>query len=185
MSSLADTTRGLPRLGRRPKEAEPLNAYDNYDDDPKTSWAAKLDAYVPVDDKKLKAAPVVVEEEAPSAPTLSDSLLELINFDGAMIAALVDSDSGMILGRAGNGVEIDLAAAGASVMLKARRATIKTLGLGDQIDDLLVTLTTQLHIIRPLSSRPSIFLYMVVDREKSSLAMARFKASEADAKIVL
>ncbi len=182
---MADTTRGIPRLGRKPKEAEPRNVYDNYDDDPKTSWAAKLDAFVPVDEAKAEA--VVEVEAAPdrSAPTLSDSLLELIDFEGAMSAALVDSDSGMILGRAGNGVEMDLAAAGASVMLKARRATIKTLGLADEIDDLLVTLTTQLHIIRPLASRPSIFLYMVVDRAKSSLAMARFKATEADAKIAL
>lgn len=183
---MADATHGLPRLGRKPKETGSLRAYDNYDEDPKTSWASKLDAFVPVADAKpAAAAAAAVEEETTRAPTLSDSLLELIDFDGAMIAALVDSDSGMILGRAGNGVEMDLAAAGASVMLKARRATIKTLGLGDEIDDLLVTLTTQLHIIRPLSSKPAIFLYMVVDRAKSSLAMARFKATEADAKIVL
>jgi hypothetical protein len=91
----------------------------------------------------------------------------------------------MILGRAGAGVELDLAAAGASVTLKARRATIRTLGLRDEVDDMLISLTTQLHIIRPLKLKPAIFLYMVVDREKSSLAMARFKATEADAKIVL
>ncbi len=182
---MADTTRGIPRLGRKPKEAEPRNVYDNYDDDPKTSWAAKLDAFVPVAEGKVEAVAEVEEAPTRSTTTLSDSLLELIDFEGAMSAALVDSDSGMILGRAGNGVEMDLAAAGASVMLKARRATIKTLGLADEIDDLLVTLTSQLHIIRPLGSRPSIFLYMVVDRAKSSLAMARFKATEADAKIAL
>ena len=70
-------------------------------------------------------------------------------------------------------------------MLKARRATIKTLGLTDQIDDLLITLTSQLQIIRPLVNKPALFIYLVVDREKSSLAMARFKATEADVKIVL
>ena len=121
----------------------------------------------------------------PSAPSLSDNLLELIDFDGALCVALVDSDSGMILGRAGAGVDMELAAAGASVTLKARRATIRTLSLRDEVDDLLISLTSQLHIIRPLRSKPAIFLYMVVDREKSSLAMARFKATEADAKIVL
>jgi predicted regulator of Ras-like GTPase activity (Roadblock/LC7/MglB family) len=182
---VADTTRGVPRLGRRAKELEPVNVYDNYDEDPKTSWAAKLDAFVPAADPKPAPAAVEVDEAPSNTPTLIDSLLELIDFEGAMSAALVDSDSGMILGRAGNGVEMELAAAGASVMLKARRNTIRTLGLADEIDDLLVTLTTQLHIIRPLSERPTMFLYMVVDRAKSSLAMARFKATEADAKIVL
>jgi predicted regulator of Ras-like GTPase activity (Roadblock/LC7/MglB family) len=182
---VADETRGFARLGRKPKEALPLRVYDNYDDDPKSSWAAKLDAFVPVADTKPAQAAPVVEEPKSSAPTLSDNLLELIDFDGALCAALVDSDSGMILGRAGAGVDMDLAAAGASVTLKARRTTIRTLGLHDEVEDLLISLTTQLHIIRPLKARPAIFLYMVVDREKSSLAMARFKATEADAKIVL
>ena len=188
---MADETRALPRLGRKPREREPENVYDNYDDDPKTSWAAKLDAFVPAANAATAAAPAPAPAPAPvvapksSAPTLDDSLRELIDFDGAMCVALVDSDSGMILGRAGSGVEMDLAAAGAAVMLKARRSTIKTLGLPDEIDDLLVTLTTQLQIIRPLSTRPAIFLYLIVDRAKSSLAMARFRATEADARIVL
>ena len=180
----------LSRLGRKPKEKEPIAVYDNYDDDPKTSWAAKLDAFVPVaaapkPTEAASTATVAVAAPRPSGPTLDDSLGDLIDFEGAMSVALVDSDSGMILGRAGSGVEMDLAAAGASVMLKARRATIKTLGLPDEIDDLLVTLSTQLQIIRPLSTKPAIFLYLVVDRAKSSLAMARFKATEADGKIAL
>ena len=194
---MAELTPALGRLGRK-KAKEPENVYDNYDDDPKTSWAAKLDSFAPTATAAAPAKPatpaveyveepsvVYLEEAKPATSTLDDSLSELINFEGAMSVALVDSDSGMILGRAGKGVEMDLAAAGASVMLKARRNTIKSLGLSDEIDDLLVTLSTQLQIIRPLSSKKTIFLYMVVDRARSSLAMARFKATEADAKIVL
>ena len=194
---MAELTPALGRLGRK-KAKEPENVYDNYDDDPKTSWAAKLDSFAPTATAAAPAKPatpaveyveepsvVYLEEAKPATSTLDDSLSELINFEGAMSVALVDSDSGMILGRAGSGIEMDLAAAGASVMLKARRSTIKSLGLSDEIDDLLVTLSTQLQIIRPLSSKPAIFLYMVVDRAKSSLAMARFKATEADAKIAL
>lgn len=192
---MAELTPALGRLGRNKKAKEPENVYDNYDDDPKTSWAAKLDSFAPTAGTTAPAKPapafveepsvVYLEEAKPATSTLDDSLSELINFEGAMSVALVDSDSGMILGRAGKGIEMDLAAAGASVMLKARRNTIKSLGLSDEIDDLLVTLSTQLQIIRPLSSKKTIFLYMVVDRARSSLAMARFKATEADAKIVL
>lgn len=184
---MADEARGLARLGRKPKEADPApgRVHDNYDDDPRTSWAAKLDTFAPA----VSAAVAAVEEPAaptqPKAPTLDDSLIDLIDFEGALGVALVDSDSGLILGRAGAGLNMELAAAGASVMLKARRATIKTLGLTDQIDDLLITLTSQLQIIRPLANKPALFIYLVVDREKSSLAMARFKATEADTKIVL
>ena len=129
-------------------------------------------------------APVAVVAE-PSGPSLNDTLKEVIAFDGAMSIALVDGDTGMILGNAGIAEDLELAAAGASVMLRARRSTVKTLGLDDEVEDLLVTLSTQLQIIRPLSHNPKIFLYMIVDKERSSLAMARFKASEAGEKLTI
>ena len=183
---MASEPRFASRLGRR--AIEPTRPVEVYDDDSGTSWSAKLDAYVPVTADQVEAIDVAPAEKVgakSNTPSLNDSLQDLIDFDGAMCVALVDSESGMILGRAGSGVDLDLAAAGASVMLRARRATIKTLGLPDEIDDLLVTLTTQLQIIRPLTQSPAVFLYLVVDRAKSSLAMARFKATEADRKIVL
>jgi len=36
------------------------------------------------------------------------------------------------------------------------------------------------QIIHPLPQNPSIFTYLIGDKSKSSLAMARFKANEAD-----
>jgi predicted regulator of Ras-like GTPase activity (Roadblock/LC7/MglB family) len=190
-----------PRFARR-KAVEPIAVYDDYDQDPKTSWAAKLDAFAPTAAEVKAAAtaaaaaaaapaasaesPVVALVPAPKTGRLEENLQELINFDGAVSVALVDSESGMILGSAGSTDDnLELAAAGASVMLRARRSTIKALGMGDSIDDLLVTLSTQLQIIRPLAQSPTLFLYLVVDRAKSSLAMARFKSSEAAGKIVL
>jgi hypothetical protein len=195
-----------PRFGARiRKAAEPdLPAFDDYDADPKSAWAAKLDAFAPTAKvvaaaqaappapvaepivfTSTVAAPAPVAAPKPSGPRLEDNLEELIDFEGAMAVALVDSETGMILGRAGEGVNLDLAAAGASTMLRARQSTIKMLDLPDSIDDLLVTLTTQLQIIRPLAQSPTLFLYLVVDRAKSSLAMARFKSSDAASKIVL
>jgi hypothetical protein len=102
-----------------------------------------------------------------------------------MCVAVVDSETGMILGKAGSGVEIDLAAAGASVILRARLASIKALGGVETIDDVLISLTSQVQIIHPLPSNPSIFTYLIGDKSKSSLAMARYKAAEADLLIQL
>ncbi|MEO6115888.1 MAG: hypothetical protein ABIP33_05840, partial [Pseudolysinimonas sp.] len=104
----------------------------------------------------------------------------LLSFDGALCVAVVDSDSGMILGKAGSGVEMDLAAANASVILRARLASTRALGAKEKIDDMLISLSSQVQIIHPLPSNPSIFTYLIGDKSKSSLAMARFKATEAD-----
>jgi hypothetical protein len=49
----------------------------------------------------------------------------------------------------------------------------------------LISLTSQVQIIHPLPSNPSIFTYLIGDKSKSSLAMARYKAAEADLQIQL
>lgn len=102
-----------------------------------------------------------------------------------MCVAVVDSESGMILGQAGSGINIELAAAGASVMLRARLRSIKDLGVAESIDDILISLTSQVQIIHPLPRNPSVFTYIIGDKAKSSLAMARYKAAEADLLIQL
>lgn len=185
---MANEPRGVARLLR--KAPEPYVPDDYYDEPDFRSWSSKLDAFVPTGTEAASApaaaeAPVAVVAPAPSGPSLSDDLKEVITFDGAMSVAVVDGDTGMILGSAGIAEDLELAAAGASVMLRARRATVKTLGLDDEVEDLLVTLSTQLQIIRPLSKNPKMFLYLIVDKERSSLAMARFKASEAGEKLTI
>lgn len=185
---MANEPRGVGRLLR--KAPEPYLPDGYYDEPDFKSWSSKLDAFVPTATKDAPAAAAPVEAPVaaapePSGPSLNDTLKEVIAFDGAMTVALVDGDTGMVLGNAGISEDLELAAAGASVMLRARRNTVTTLGLDDEVEDLLVTLSTQLQIIRPLAKNPKIFLYMIVDKERSSLAMARFKASEAGDKLTL
>lgn len=111
---------------------------------------------------------------------ITDSLEGLLKVDGALCAALVDSSSGMLLGTAGSGLDLDVAAAGNTEVVRAKLKTIKSLGLDDSIDDILITLSTQYHIIRPLSATPEVFLYLVLDTAKSNLALARIKVKETD-----
>ena len=104
---------------------------------------------------------------------------------GAMCAALVDSGSGMILGQSGSGIDMDIAAAGATEAVRAKLATMGSLGLTDTIDDMIITLTTQHHVVRPLTRDPKVFLYVIVDKTQSNLAMARYKVTEYDGRLVL
>jgi predicted regulator of Ras-like GTPase activity (Roadblock/LC7/MglB family) len=183
-----------PKYAPRNRRREPEPERVVYEETDLTTWAMKLDEFVAPRLERgevVVAAPADTEDSAPqttaseAAPTLADHLENLMDFDGALCVALVDSDSGMILGQAGFSADIEVAAAGASVMLRARRSTVKALGSNELIDDLLVTLATKLQIIRPLSKNPTVFIYLLADRAKASLAMARFKATEADGKLVL
>lgn len=153
---MANEPRGVGRLLR--KAPEPYVPDDYYDEPDFRSWSSKLDAFVPTATEG-QAAPAAQEAPVAAAvisngPSLNDTLANVIAFDGAMSVALVDGDTGMILGNAGIAEDLELAAAGASVMLRARRSTVKTLGLDDEVEDLLVTLSTQLQIIRPLMHTP-------------------------------
>ena len=179
---------------RRKKEDE----RPDYSEPDFSGWSAKLDDFIPAAKTapvkaEAPAAPVAATPAAAAAPagapaaapvdnrpSLEDVLETLLSFDGALCVAVVDSDSGMILGKAGSGVEMDLAAANASVILRARLASTRALGAKEKIDDMLISLSSQVQIIHPLPSNPSIFTYLIGDKSKSSLAMARFKATEAD-----
>ena len=115
--------------------------------------------------------------------TVADSLKQLLRTDGAMCAALVDANSGMMLGSAGTGLDLELAAAGNTEVVRAKLKTIQILGLSDTIEDILITLGKQYHIIRPLQAKAGIFLYVVLDKAKANLAMARRACQETETAI--
>ena len=115
--------------------------------------------------------------------SIKDSLDQLMMVDGAMACAVVDSTSGMTLGKAGAGIDLDLAAAGNTEVVRAKMKTMKSLGLNDSVEDMLITLSKQYHVIRPFAKTPGLFLYLVLDKARSNLALARHKVTAVEAEI--
>ena len=111
---------------------------------------------------------------------LNESLAKLLEVDGALCAALVDSSSGMLMGSVGSGVDMELAAAGNTEVVRAKLKTMRMLNLNDQIDDILITLGKQYHIIRPVAANEGVFFYLVLDKSRSNLALARRKVVDVE-----
>ncbi|MEV0107816.1 hypothetical protein AB0H42_15940 [Nocardia sp. NPDC050799] len=107
------------------------------------------------------------------------ALKDMMSIDGALGAAVVDYNSGMALGTLGSSKALDLnvAAAGNTEVVRAKLRTIEQLGLQEDIEDILISLSSQYHLIRPMTGRKSrgLFLYLALDRSRANLALARHR----------
>lgn len=104
------------------------------------------------------------------------SLKEALTIGGAIGAALVDFDSGMTLGTAGGGgMDLEVAAAGNTDVVRAKMRTMEQLGLDDEIEDILITLGEAYHLIRLVRSNRGngLFFYLAINKGQANLAMAR------------
>ena len=116
---------------------------------------------------------------------VTESLQSLAELAGARSAALVDSSTGMVLGHAGSDSNLEITAAANTEVVRAQLKSLGTLGSNDAIDDIIITMSTQYDIIRPLAANPSIFLFLAMDKNKSNMALARYKVAECDQQLEL
>jgi hypothetical protein len=107
------------------------------------------------------------------------ALKDALQVSGALASAVVDYESGMALGTAGGNQDLDVvvAAAASTEVLRAKLRTMDMLGISERIEDILVTLETQYHLMRPVTGRngQGLFIYLVLRRDTANLAMARHR----------
>lgn len=116
------------------------------------------------------------------ANNIQQCLDEAMQIGGAVGCALVDFQSGMCLGTAGGGgyINLELAAAGNTEVVRAKKKVRDKLGLRDKIEDILITLDSQYHLIRMMHNNINVFFYLVLDRDKANLALARIELGGID-----
>ncbi|UOG75247.1 hypothetical protein MTX78_01305 [Hymenobacter tibetensis] len=108
----------------------------------------------------------------PAGKVVQDIITDL---PGLMAIAVVDINSGMSLASHSNAPHInpDTAAAYNTEVVKQKQKAMSALKLtGETIQDILISLTNQMHLIR-LNEAGNKFIYLVVSSRDTNLAIAR------------
>ena len=110
-----------------------------------------------------------------------ETLVAVGRTEGHLGSCIVDCDSGEMLASEGATSDLEVAAAAHVEVVRAKYRASRCLGLDEQIEDILSTLETQYHLIRIVANRPSLFLFVILDRKRANLAMARHILAKAEA----
>jgi len=117
--------------------------------------------------------------------SIQKTLDDLMKLDGALCSMLVDYTTGMVMGQSGHADDLELIAAGNTEVVRAKMNVMQALGKRDVIEDILITLGTQYHILAPSARHEGLFIYLLLDRQRSNLALARRWVHDADKGLML
>jgi hypothetical protein len=109
-----------------------------------------------------------------SEKDLMDAILRIeADISSFIAASFVDLESGMTLAAKTNRSDFDLSVASAynSEMVKQKLKIMKALNLRTHLEDMLLTLGDQIHLIRLIT--PGTFMYLAADRTGTNLAIVR------------
>jgi len=111
------------------------------------------------------------------------ALHTLAGLDGVIGCAVVDAGTGLVLAqqsREDKPVPLDLAAAASTQVLRAHQQASHDMGMGDDIDEVMTSAGARHHVMRAVSGRRGLFLFAVLDKQRTNLALARYKLMEAE-----
>lgn len=96
------------------------------------------------------------------------------NVNGFIAVAITEIESGLTFGNLTVDPSFDpeLAAAYNLEVVKAKLSAVKALNLNQDIEDILITLSNQIHII-DISPNKKFMIYLAADAQKANLGMTR------------
>jgi predicted regulator of Ras-like GTPase activity (Roadblock/LC7/MglB family) len=111
------------------------------------------------------------------------ALASMLMLDGLLGCAVVDSTTGLVLAhesREDEQLDLELAAAACTQVLRAQRVAARSMGLAEPIEEVLTIAGMRQQVMRTLSRHPELFLFALLDKQGTNLALARFKLMEVE-----
>ena len=109
-------------------------------------------------------------------PEADELLAPVMAIDGFRLGCLIDGSTGMVLASLGsqNGPASPTAAAGAADVINVLNLLNGRLATGEHLEDVMVTFSDSFFMVRPVrgDQQPPILLLVIMDRQRTNLAMA-------------
>lgn len=150
-------------------------------------WTAPVDVPEHVAPAERKERPGRGDRSETNMSNVDEVLDKAMDIGGAFAVALVDYESGMSLGTrcTSSAFNIEVAASGNTQVVRSKMSVMDNLGIQGAIEDILISLDTQYHLIRPLSGLGNLFLYLAIDRKKGNLGLARHQLNGLEKELSL
>jgi hypothetical protein len=137
--------------------------------------------------------PVAAPEPIPPVMRVSRSTLDpvrarltlagMLALDGLLGGAVVDGTTGLALARETLGdasVDMDLASAACAQLLRAHRQAARSVGMSEHVDEIITSAGPRQQVIRTVSRHPELFLVVLLDKQRTNLALARYQLMELE-----
>jgi predicted regulator of Ras-like GTPase activity (Roadblock/LC7/MglB family) len=115
------------------------------------------------------------------------ALADMLTLDGLLGCAVVDGTTGLVLARElreDQPVDMDLAAAACAQVLRAHRLAARSMGLSENTEEVMTSAGPRQQVLRTVSHFPELFLVVLLDKQRTNLALARFKLMEVERSLV-
>ena len=115
------------------------------------------------------------------------ALIGMLALEGLLGCAVVDSTTGLVLARESRddrSVDMNVAAAACAQVLRAHRQAARSMGMPEQIDEVMTTAGPRQQVMRTLSRYPELFLVALLDKHRTNLALVRFQLMDIERGLV-
>lgn len=159
-----------------------LEAYRQRDEE---ADVAARDAAAIVDDA-FAEFDVARDAVPPAFTQLQQRLRQLETTDGFLGATLLDMEQRKVVAAVDpSNRHIAESALAHTDLVDAKKKTIAALHLDDVLEDIVISLSSEYHLLRPSRRQPQLLFFVALDRRRANLAMARYQLSNLEGDTVL
>lgn len=140
-------------------------------------------APAPLEDVVVAARQSPMRRHALDSAVATRIVAAIAALEGVLGCAIVDSSTGLLVAQHGHddhSLPLGLAAAAGAKVLRTHQQAGRDMGLSQPVEEIITTAGPRHHVLRTLSRHPGLFLFAVLDKHRTNLALTRYKLTEAE-----